>query len=273
VSAFAKVRDFVGCAVYLGDGLAAKAAILWRESKNLRVRLGVAAYHPQRLYSLRTVHGLLWFRDNFGDVTNLSNLMYRQVYRTPTPVGEGAILDVGANIGLAAAWFASTYPGRPIHCFEPLEANTRLIALNCPAAQVNAVAVGRRPGAIELQVDDDSVMASSVSTRWATSPRPVPVIPLDEYVQARGIERVAILKIDTEGMELDVLDGARETLAKTGQIAMETHEAFRHRETLERLRAAGFHVDRDEFGATTGVVFASRAVHAPPAQSTSTVPA
>lgn len=258
MSAIARARDFVGCAWRLGDGPLAKCAILWHESKNVRARLGLARYHPASLYSVATVHGRLWFRDNFGDITNLPNLMYRQAYLIPRPLGDGAILDVGANIGLAAAWFASRYPGRPVHCFEPLTPNTRLIALNCPGAVVNEVAVGAVPGTIELAVDDDSVMASSIATRWGTRPRRVPVIRLDDYVTGRGIDRVALLKIDTEGMEVDVLRGAIETLSRTGQVAMETHGEARHRAVLDSLRAAGFHIDRDEFAAATGMVFASR---------------
>ncbi|HSA54352.1 MAG TPA: FkbM family methyltransferase [Gemmatimonadaceae bacterium] len=258
MSAIAKARDFVGCALRLGDGPLAKCAILWHESKNVRARLGLARYHPTAVYSVATVHGRLWFRDNFGDITNLPNLMYRQAYLIPRPLGDGAILDVGANIGLAAAWFASRYPGRPVHCFEPLTANTRLIALNCPGAVVNAVAVGAAPGTIELSVDEDSVMASSIATRWDTHPRRVPVIRLDDYVTGRDIDRVALLKIDTEGMELDVLNGASETLARTEQVAMETHGDVRHSAVLDRLREAGFHIDRDEFAGATGMVFASR---------------
>jgi FkbM family methyltransferase len=253
-----KLRDFVGCAMKLGAGPADRWRILWRQTKNLRARFGLSRYHPTSLFSLQTVYGRLWFRDNFGDITNLPGLLYHEVYAPPRPLGQGAILDVGANIGLAAAWFAHRFPGHAIHCFEPLTANARLIALNCPGATVNETAVGSAPGTIDLQVDADSVMATSIDTRWATSARQVPVVRLDDYAMARGVDRVAMLKIDTEGMELDVLGGAAATLARTELVAMETHGASRHRGSIALLRGAGFQVDREEFSGATGFVIASR---------------
>jgi FkbM family methyltransferase len=168
------------------------------------------------------------------------------------------ILDVGANIGLAAAWFSREFPGRPIHCFEPLAENARMAAVNCPAAIVNAVAIGSEPGHVELNVDRDAVMASTIPWDRAVSSRRLEVITLDDYAREKGIDRVAFLKIDTEGMELGVLDGAVETLASTYVVAMETHGRDRHDGTLDRLRAAGLRIDAEEFDGHTGMVFASR---------------
>jgi FkbM family methyltransferase len=257
-----KLIDFAKCAMHVGADPLAQASIFWHETKNLRVRLGLAAHRPDRVYSVRTHDGRLWFRDNFGDITNLPNLFHRAVYRTPRAPGEGAILDVGANIGLAAAWFAQQYPGRPIHCFEPLEENARMVRLNCPGAFVRAVAVGSRPGQIELAVDPDAVMASTIPWSRAVRVRPLEVITLDDYVKAQGIAQVALLKIDTEGMELDVLDGGQLTLERTDVIAMETHGQDRHEGTLDRLRKAGLQIDKADFDGKTGVVFASRPVTA-----------
>jgi FkbM family methyltransferase len=258
MSGLATLRDFWGSAVALGPDAGARWSIFWSETKNVRVRLGLARHDPARVYALDTVYGRLHFRDNFGDITNLPNLLYRQVYRTDAPVGDGAILDVGANIGLAAAWFRHRYPHHAIHCFEPLEENARLIPLNCPGAHVQRVAVGRVAGQVELAVDADAVMASTIPYTREAGRRTLPVITLDEYVAGQGIARVALLKIDTEGMELDVLGGAERTLSQTGVVGLETHGRDRHDAVLALLRARGFTIDREAFDGSTGLVFASR---------------
>ncbi len=258
MAGFGRLAEFWACASAVGEDGAASRAILWHETKNIRVRLGLARHHPGQIYTVRARGGLLHFRDNFGDITNLPNLFHRQVYRPSVPVGDGVILDVGANIGLAAAWFAREYPGRAIHCFEPLEENARMARLNCPSAAVNVVAVGASPGHIELSVDRDAVMASTIPWERAVTKRRLEVLTLDDYADGYGIDAVALLKIDTEGMELDVLDGAAQVLARTGVVTMETHGADRHAGTLERLRAAGFRIDREAFDGHTGMVFASR---------------
>jgi len=253
-----KLVEFWQCAREVGIDRSASWSIFWHETKNLRVRLGLGRHHPDRVYLIRTRNGPLFFRDNFGDITNLPNLFHREVYRPASEVGQGAILDVGANIGLAAAWFSREYPDRPIHCFEPLSENARMVPLNCPSASANTVAVGSAPGHVELNVDRDAVMASIIPWDRATGARRLAVITLDDYTRDNGIDRVAVLKIDTEGMELDVLDGATTTLGRTGVVTMETHGRDLHVGTIERLVAAGLTIDREEFDGHTGDVVASR---------------
>lgn len=190
-------------------------------------------------------------------------LLWRCVYRTEVPVGPGDILDVGSNIGLAAAWFAHACPGRRIHCFEPLPDNVRMVRLNCPSARVSNVAVGATAGRLTLQADPDQVMATSIPTSWDTQPVEVDVLTLDDYAAQHGIERVALLKIDTEGMELEVFRGAPSLLERTDQVVLETHGRDRHRATLDLLTAAGFTIVREQFGDETGMVNAARGIATP----------
>ena len=132
-----RLRDYILCALSLGNTPQDKFSILWQETKNIRVRLHLEEHHPNKIYTLNTIYGPLYFRDNFGDITNLVNLFYRQVYQIQTVTSPGVIIDLGANIGLAAAWFAYHNPEHPIYCFEPLADNASLIKFNCPKAEVN----------------------------------------------------------------------------------------------------------------------------------------
>jgi FkbM family methyltransferase len=245
------------CAFALGKDARAIYSILWRETKNIRVRLNLGAYSPNEIYSLQTIYGPLYFRDNFGDVTNLVSLFYHQVYRLRALPWEGVIVDIGSNIGLAAAWFARHNPGRAIYCFEPLEANVELIERNCPSANVKQVAVGARQGKIKLRVDRDNVMASSIPCQWETQEMEFDVISLDEFASVKGLEKVALIKIDVEGMEVEILQGCQEILKKTQQVVMETHSHSLHDETIKYLQRAGFGIGSEQFTGTTGLVFAS----------------
>lgn len=253
-----RLKEYIGCARDLGGNPKEACSIFWRETKNLRVRLGMGEYHPKEVYSLKTIYGPLHFRDNFGDITNLAGLFHQNVYRSKALAEDGVILDVGANIGLAAAWFAIHNAGKPIYCFEPLTENVALISRNCPTASVERVAVGAKRGRVKLHVDPDSVMASSIPCRWETTDAEFEVISLDEFTLQRGIKSVAMLKIDVEGMETEILKGSKETLKRTHRVAMETHGRARHGEAMKRLRAAGFNIDAQEFVGATGLIFASR---------------
>jgi FkbM family methyltransferase len=253
-----QLRTFAACAWGLGRTPAEKWAIFWRLTKNVRVRLGLARYHPDRVYALPTRHGTLHLRDNFGDITNVPGLFHRPVYGVRELAEEGAVLDVGANIGLFSAWVDRHNPGRPIYCFEPLPSNTAMIRLNCPRAVATGLGAGREATTVHFRVDGHGIMATTIDTRWPTQAASFDVVPIDDFARRNGIGDVAVMKIDTEGMELDVLDGAAETLRRTHRVVMETHGEDRHRGALERLRAAGFAIDREEREGGTGMILASR---------------
>jgi FkbM family methyltransferase len=258
MSAAAKLSRFVRTARALGPTLPGQAQILWALSKNLRVATLGAKHDPSRVYRLPTRLGDLHLRDNRGDVTNLPGLLVENTYRVAALDRPGDILDVGANIGLFAKWIQAHNPQRRVHCFEPLAANAELARLNCPTAVVNAVGVGRAPGRVKAQVDRFGMMASSVAQPWELVPFEFDVVSLDDYAKENAIREVAFLKLDTEGMELDVLDGASSLLERTHRVGMETHGEERHRAALERLRSVGFAIDAEMRHGATGMVFASR---------------
>ena len=253
-----KLGEFTTTALALGVNTRDKLAIFWRFTKNIRVQAGLGSYHPEEKYRLRTRYGTVTMRDNFGDVTNLPDLFVRGVYRVTHIADDGAILDVGANIGLFAAWAAHHNPAKQLHCYEPLSGNATLIPLNAPSAVVHRVGVGRERSSVTLSVDKHAAMASALPREVATHEERFDVITLDQLTREAGIDQVAFLKIDTEGMELDVLDGATHTLSRTRRIAMETHGPELHSGSVDRLRAAGFELEDAPLKGETRVLFATR---------------
>lgn len=88
-------------------------------------------------------------------------------------------------------------------------------------------------------------------------PIEIQVMKLDTYGDEHGIREVALLKVDTEGMEVDVLDGAQSVLARMPQVASETHGEARHKTSLDRLKDGGVRIDAEEGKARTGMIWAS----------------
>jgi FkbM family methyltransferase len=253
-----RLRDYLLASLVLATGPRSACSIFWKQTKNLRVRLKLAAHRPEEIYSLQTIYGRLYFRDNFGDVTNLVDLFYHQVYRTKALSPAGAILDVGANIGLSAALFSHYNPGRTIYCFEPLDASARLIRLNCPGARVQIVAVGASSGGTTLHVDPDKVMASRLPCNWQTTRLEFATVSLDEFAGDHALDQIAFLKIDVEGMEVEIMNGAEKVLNMTHRVALETHSRSLHNEAIERLELAGFEIESQQFNAEAGMVIAFR---------------
>jgi FkbM family methyltransferase len=256
--AVGKLRDFVDCALTLGDTPSEKWRIFWRETKNFRVRLGLARYHPDATYSLNTRFGRLYFRDNFGDITNLTNLLYRRVYRWTELRHPGVILDVGANIGLASVWFSHHNPGRKIVACEPLPENVVMIRQNVPTAEIINAAIGDQVGQVTLTTDQDGIMASRVPNATHSTHRTFPLTTLDTITAENKINQAGLLKIDAEGMEVEILQGGSRTIQQTGQVVIETHGKDRHDHCMEILRMAGFSIEDHFHGNSTGMIFATR---------------
>jgi FkbM family methyltransferase len=131
------------------------------------------------------------------------------------------VLDVGANVGNSMLAFAAAVgqSGRVIS-FEPqpmpymcLCAN---IALNSLVHYVTPVpmAVGARPGSIAVPLLDptkvDNFGGVSLLDTHTTPTQDVGVITIDSL----NLDSCRLIKIDVEGMESEVLAGAKETIKR-----------------------------------------------------------
>ncbi len=171
------------------------------------------------------------------------------------------VIDVGANDGqFAKELRAGGYSGR-IVSFEPLTtAHRRLLqaSKNDSAWQVHSrCAVGDHLGEIELNISGNSVSssilpmltahsnASPTSTYLGSETAPLTTVDNAVLPYFEGA-KAPFLKIDTQGYEWYVLDGALATLPKVRGIQVELSLVPLYegqhlwRECIERLEAAGF---------------------------------
>ncbi len=132
--------------------------------------------------------------------------------------GPGAVLDIGANVGLYAA-LAAAVTDREVVAFEPFptlaEVAERFCAENDLEFLIESIALGRETGTATLYLSDTSDSSNSLAAgfRKSTQQLEVPVETLDGYVRRTGAVP-AVLKIDTESTEPDVLFGGAETLRR-----------------------------------------------------------
>lgn len=130
--------------------------------------------------------------------------------------GPGAVLDIGANVGLYAA-LAAGATGRDTVAFEPFpvlaEVAERLGADNDLAIRVERIALSDHSGQATFYLSDSSDSSNSLAAGFRESTRQIEVAveTLDAYVGRTGTVP-AVLKIDTESTEPDVLLGAAGTL-------------------------------------------------------------
>ena len=146
------------------------------------------------------------------------------------------VLDVGANTGQTGEeLFGSGFTGRVVS-FEPLAAAhaelVRKAALQPRWTAHPRAAVGAAPGEVTINVAANSVSSSvlpmlqshldAAAGSETVGSEAVSVIRLDDvaagYLQG---SKAAMLKIDTQGFEWEVLDGAVQTLGKVAAVQLE----------------------------------------------------
>ena len=164
----------------------------------------------------------------------------------------GTILDVGAHDGLLTIPLARL-PGARVIAFEPLPAAHARLTAACaglPNVTLRREALGAVPGTLTLSVP---VLDGQPAEQWAslakdygsfasvgTERHAVSVITLDSL----GLDDVTHLKVDAEGFEQEVLDGARDTLTRCRPVLSleleERHRPGATRDVPALLAALGY---------------------------------
>lgn len=136
---------------------------------------------------------------------------------------EGDVfLDVGTNIGSSLLQFAKNVgkTGR-VYGFEPDQLNfqqcqNNIRLNNFDNVQVSNIALGNKSSKVKLVVDTESNRGGNRILDEANGKdyTEVEVVPLDEWVEQQLISAIDFIKIDVEGFELNVLQGATESLKK-----------------------------------------------------------
>jgi len=130
------------------------------------------------------------------------------------------VLDLGANIGSSAGWFAATFPGATVICVEPDPANLAVLqqasALAAPPWTVLCSAASNTEGELRFAFTGDSVSRASAGDDG------VLVRALDA-IRLAVDEQIDLVKIDIEGGEWAILGDQRLGALPAVAIALEYH--------------------------------------------------
>jgi FkbM family methyltransferase len=163
----------------------------------------------------------------------------RAVKRTLQGKQVSTIFDVGAFDGGTAKGYRQGFPDATIFSFEPTPAAfEKLVTNTAEDSKIVAVnlALADAPGRTAFQVNQAGVTNSLLgnaraSGDWVDSALmeqietiEVQVDTLDAYCAREGIEQIDLLKIDAQGVDLKVLQGATQLLegGKVTSIFIET---------------------------------------------------
>ena len=171
------------------------------------------------MLSLRGL-GILNYRNDYlnGEIGWLKSFLKNKI----NPV----VIDVGANVGNFSKSVFFANQDAIIHAFEPHPKTYNDLLTNikaCDNFHPNNLGVGDKEETLALYdyANNDGSSHASLYKEVITTIHggnstchTVGVITLDEYLKKKNIDLINILKIDTEGNELNVLHGVREYLSE-----------------------------------------------------------
>lgn len=126
-------------------------------------------------------------------------------------------IDVGANVGLHALQLAVLVgPDGLVHALEPAPGPRQLLEAGVhenrfeSRMRIHAAAGGAKDGRAMLWLDSGAGLASSTMKDWGASDVGihVDVVALDDLLAIDESRSLALIKIDVEGAEAVVIDGA-----------------------------------------------------------------
>jgi FkbM family methyltransferase len=139
------------------------------------------------------------------------------------------IIDVGTNIGCSVMNFAlKTGSDGKIYGFEPDIINynqcKKHINLNkFENISLYNIGIGNNSGKYNLIIDDPNNRGTnkiSINDKSKIKKESIEVLitTIDEWVLKNKIEKINVIKIDVEGFDLKVIEGAEETIKKYNPI-------------------------------------------------------
>lgn len=190
----------------------------------LKATQGKAKY--QKFY--RKLHNASLRGMNFGlgdDLARSGEMALLKMVAQQSGEHEAVVFDVGANTGNYSQAVLETFgAGRVrIYAFEPAQAMWARLAerfKGAPNVRVLPFALGEKSATAELFAHESLSGLSSLHERrlahhhLVLAPKEtVTVVPLDRFCADNAINRISLLKLDVEGHEFSVLQGAERMLA------------------------------------------------------------
>jgi len=176
---------------------------------------------------------------------------------------ELVVFDVGAHYGETALKYNQLFENAMIYSFEPYKESYCILKKNVEPymnIKVFNTALGDKNDKVKFHINKFSGTNSILPTHhlgskiWGEELLDtlevinVESVTIDDFMERNGIQKIDILKIDTQGTEYDVIKGASNSISKGAIktiymeiITMPTYQDQKHfDEILQFLRIKGF---------------------------------
>jgi FkbM family methyltransferase len=193
------------------------------------------------------IHGEIVLREVPADWWTFEEVVREQVYKGVLPYISRCetVIDLGANIGLAALYFANQYPASRVFAVEPNPANYALLNVNLQAlvdsgrCQTFNAAIWGRETLLVANPLPSPERYNCFSVREILPeehcPTPLKGMPMVDLVAVSGFTTVDILKVDIEGAEVQLFRGNLDWLERVRALLIEFHDESRQESDFDAI--------------------------------------
>lgn len=174
-------------------------------------------------------------RSGTSDIPTFNQIFTYQEYAIDLNFIPKVIIDAGANIGLAAVYYANKYPEAKIISIEPEHSNYQLLKENTEPYE-NIIALNyalSNEADQELSIVDNGYgnwgfMTETISENSESISPTVKTITIEAIMKTYGIETIDILKIDIEGFEKELFEiNSEKWLPHVHCLIIELHDRMK----------------------------------------------
>ncbi|MDP2922507.1 MAG: FkbM family methyltransferase [Candidatus Omnitrophota bacterium] len=157
------------------------------------------------------------------DIGIINNTFYKEcAYAAPDAIDPEVIFDIGANIGIISIYYSLMYPRAKIYSFEPLPENYELLKMNAALNSNKIVPIQKGLGSKEgyytyyfsnIPADFGGGGFKKIKCNKNKKIKLL-VTTIGKFIREAKIKKIDILKIDTEGMEFDIITAIPRNILK-----------------------------------------------------------
>jgi FkbM family methyltransferase len=138
---------------------------------------------------------------------------YINIYAKEYVRENSVVLDIGSNIGIFTVSFSKLFPSCQIHSYKPVSYTfshlSKSVKINkCDNVVLNKFAVSDTNDEQIIHWKKQNLGASSITQKMGDKKETISTKKLDDL----NLSNISFIKVDVQEHELNVIEGARETL-------------------------------------------------------------
>jgi FkbM family methyltransferase len=181
----------------------------------------------------------IWVRAGTSDILLYNDIINLEEYKFETLKAPNVIIDAGANIGLAAVYFANKWPHAKIVSIEPDESNYNILIKNTEhypniipikaalwdtVGKIDLLDVGHGHWGFMTEMNGSFKQIKMTDIKKINT---IDAVTINKIMDDYHFNEIDILKIDIEGAEKEVLSSAHEWIDSVKSIIIELHERMK----------------------------------------------